>query len=799
MGSAARTGLAAALVLTSLACRKSGDTVLVVVVELQTAGNLNAVKLRVEVEDASHDRDGHDFSPPNGMALSFPTDFTLQFVGAVANPLRVDVSALDSQGTVVARGAIADVMVRAGERREARVVLQCVGRCPPALERDAGVAGDGPDSALEPDSGPGTLCGNGDIDPGELCDPGITGARLGACPPASCDDGVACTTDRLVVGEACRLICEHTPIDTRRAGDGCCPAGASSSSDPDCSAACGNQRLDTGERCDTAIPAGHVDACPTVDSCADDDPCTAELLVSAGTCAAVCLHLPILRPGAGDRCCPPGGNIGNDPDCPAACGNRYRDPGETCDVGATGTSAACSSSCDDGIPCTTDVMLGAGCLTKCEHIPVTRAIAGDGCCLPGSHRNVDADCAPRCGNGQFESGETCDSAIAAGLPGACPTSCPSSRACVGRQLDGQIAECSARCVDVVPPCSSTPNGCCVAGCPGDPDCSGSCGNGVVEAGESCDTAIAAGTPGACPTACKDNLPCTADQLVSRGTCQARCDHLPITEVAGGDGCCPPGGNAALDADCPATCGDGVVEGSRGELCDRGLPANDPGACPTACTPLPPGCARVSLTGDPASCTSQCTIDTITSCVSGDACCALGCSAANDSDCHPVCGDGQVDAPETCDRGISAGNPGACLAQCDDQDSCTVDVVLGRSVDCTRTCKHTRIEVCRGDDGCCPRGCTSAQDLDCGPAVCGDRYIQREETCDPMNRCPTVCPEDGDPCTGARLQGDPTRCTSFCTQVPIKTCSGALVDRCCPKDCASTTDADCAGPPARRAP
>jgi hypothetical protein len=802
---AARTGLAAALVLAALGspgCRKTGDAVLVVTVELRAPDNLGAVKLRVTVEDARHQRDGHDFSPKDGAPLSFPTDFTLQLGGAVSSPLRLDVSALDARAVTVAHGTLDEVIIEAGERRDARMVLHCLVDCPAAGVADAAAADGGGDGPAGPDTGPPPACGDGDIDPGELCDPGITGGRPGGCPPRSCDDGVACTADRLVMGGDCLVICEHTAIDTRRSGDGCCPAGGTVATDGDCSATCGNGKVDGDERCDTALPAGVSGACPT--SCRDEDPCTADLLVSAGTCAATCLHQPILSPTPGDGCCAPGGGS-DDTDCPAVCGNRYRDPRETCDVGApAGTPDACPTpaSCDDGDPCTTDLVMGWGCLGACAHVPVTQAISGDKCCLPGSNRNVDADCAPSCGNGEIEPGEACDRALPSGQFGAC--SCAASnRACVVRKSDGRPEECLTRCTDEILKCSATPDGCCPGPCPDpsikDPDCSTGCGNGAVDSGETCDTAIAPGLAGACPTRCQDGDACTSDQLISAGTCHARCDHARITDPTWGDGCCPPGANAALDRDCGPSCGNRVVEGSGGERCDKGIAAGAPGACPTSCPELPPGCARASLTGDAEACTARCSVETVTACVDGDGCCPPGCDAAGDDDCRPVCGDGRVEAPETCDRGITAGNRGWCRAECDDGNACTVDVVLGRSLDCTRTCKNVPIDGCRSGDGCCPAGCTAAQDQECGPPVCNDKYIQRGETCDPVTTCPRSCPEDGDPCTSPRLRGDPTSCTSACLQVPITACSAAVADGCCPTGCSLATDSDCPAPPGKATP
>src|SRR5207344_1155362 len=108
-----------------------------------------------------------------------------------------------------------------------------------------------------------------------------------------------------------------------------------------------------------------------------------------------------------------------------------------------------------------------------------------------------------------------------------------------------------------------------------------CGDGVVQAanGETCDVAIAPGAPGACAKTCSDGAACTRDVLVAAGTCGATCLFLPVTEARPGDGCCPPGADATLDADCAPVCGNGVAE-PPAETCDY---AAAPGACPVTCT------------------------------------------------------------------------------------------------------------------------------------------------------------------------------------------------------------------------
>lgn len=52
-----------------------------------------------------------------------------------------------------------------------------------------------------------------------------------------------------------------------------------------------------------------------------------------------------------------------------------------------------------------------------------------------------------------------------------------------------------------------------------------CGNGKLDRGELCDTRLAPGAEGACPTDCDDSDPCTKDLLQGRGTCQAHCLHV----------------------------------------------------------------------------------------------------------------------------------------------------------------------------------------------------------------------------------------------------------------------------------
>lgn len=754
---------------------------MLLVVVTASGSPAGVVALNVTIAEPALGSSTQRYSANSPQSISFPTTLTAQLPARALGSLTVAVTAEDAGGAVVAFGSAGPLSVTAGSQPTVYVQLGCTGG-PCAVD-----AGAGP-----PDAGttPSPRCGNGIVDPGETCDTAIASADPGACPPIDCKDGVACTKDPKPTGADCTAACA-LPIEITEASlqsDGCCPVGATSATDSDCSPTCGNGTVDPGEICDTAIAPGAPGACPRAADCTQDAPCAVALLISAGTCSAICMHYQIEAPVSGDGCCPPGGTNASDSDCPAACGDGIRESDEICDIGLVApATGSCPVGCDDGDPCTVDFLTGSGCQAACKHGPITAEISGDGCCPAGATPASDTDCPASCGDGVVEPGETCDKA-AVGL-GACPTptTCPLSPSpCLQMQLVGSPDDCSAHCVPSAVTLCGGSDACCPAGCTAatDPDCSASCGDGIVETGEICDTAIAAGLAGACPTGCADGDACTDDLLLSAGTCSATCVHPRVTAFLSGDGCCPPGGNFTLDPDCAPICGNGVVERPV-EACDY---AADPDSCPTSCPALG-SCATVALRGSPASCSASCVATPITGCLGGDGCCPPGCTTATDSDCPVVCGDAVVSGGEACDRAITAGMPGACARSCDDANACTVDLASGSVAGCTRTCLHEAITACRDDDGCCPDGCTAATDSDCNPN-CGDGHIGAGETCDPPSTCPTSCPDDGDPCTNEQLVGDPVQCNAACRHVPITACSGAKADFCCPTGCSSATDSDC---------
>jgi hypothetical protein len=129
-----------------------------------------------------------------------------------------------------------------------------------------------------------------------------------------------------------------------------------------------------------------------------------------------------------------------------------------------------------------------------------------------------------------------------------PTSCDDGIACTKDAFDATACTCTHTPITAM----VSGDGCCPSGATyaTDHDCSASCGDGIVEPGETCDTAIASGS-GACPTSCDDGMSCTTDTLVSGGTCNATCSHTTITQPINGDGCCPTGATGQDDNDCPA--------------------------------------------------------------------------------------------------------------------------------------------------------------------------------------------------------------------------------------------------------
>jgi hypothetical protein len=228
------------------------------------------------------------------------------------------------------------------------------------------------------------VCGDGEVSGSEQCDTGIAANLPGACP-TDCPASSACETSSLE-GAGCSARCVDAPIRAAVDGDGCCPPGASSQLDSDCSSKCGNAVIEPGETCDPPS------ACP---SCVTDDKCLRlKITGSAATCDLVCTVTSVSECRSEDGCCPETCTSGADDDCSTRCGNGRVDPGtsETCEYTA---APACPLSCDDGDPCTSDIKTGspANCNVRCSHFRVVASAASDACCPSGADGRTDPDCA----------------------------------------------------------------------------------------------------------------------------------------------------------------------------------------------------------------------------------------------------------------------------------------------------------------------------------------------------------------------------------------------------------------------
>jgi hypothetical protein len=186
----------------------------------------------------------------------------------------------------------------------------------------------------------------------------------------------------------------------------------------------------------------------------------------------------------------------------------------------------------------------------------------------GDHASLAGTCAPpidspdlgeppTCGNGMLDTDEACDPAIVAPNAGVCPAAadCDDHNPCTSDGVAGSAAQCSARCTHTFITACGPADQCCATGCTPvtDADCSATCGNGSVDGVESCDKAIVAPNPGACPTSCLPTSGCTSYQLIGDASvCTAHCVMQTNTTCSGAlasDGCCPPGCSVLNDGDC----------------------------------------------------------------------------------------------------------------------------------------------------------------------------------------------------------------------------------------------------------
>jgi cysteine-rich repeat protein len=226
----------------------------------------------------------------------------------------------------------------------------------------------------------------------------------------------------------------------------------------------------------------------------------------SGTAATLFVEISVNCAGSGRGICRAGSLCVSDDDCETGhcdpvdathqrcvdyCGNGAPDSGETCDDGNTAACGSCNADCS-GTLTFPGCAGGTGC--------VTGADCASGTCVTIGGRRV---CTSQCGNGWVEGSEACDDGNTASC-GSCNSNCTAAQGTITACANGIGCHQGSDCA----------SGSCVNG-----HCGTACGNGVLEAGETCDD--------------RNTNAC--------GTCAADChsSNSPVTGCANGIACSAP--------------------------------------------------------------------------------------------------------------------------------------------------------------------------------------------------------------------------------------------------------------------
>ncbi len=209
----------------------------------------------------------------------------------------------------------------------------------------------------------------------------------------------------------------------------------------------------------------------------------------------------------------------------------------------------------------------------------------------------------------------------------------------------------------------------------------------------CDTTSDACTqiPGNDGSPCVDNDACTLTGKCQGGVCNATqmidCSFLD-TECSVGF-CDPMLGCKVMPINDGTPCNDGFYC-TVNDVCQGGLCTGDPRPC------VPPGdvckigvCNEAQKTCVTTPGNNGAACDDLNACTSGETC------------SNGLCGGGQ---------------PANMGGTCDDHDACTTVDTCGQNGQCVGSAPITQ---CVSGDGCCPSGCSLADDTDCIPPCCGD--------------------------------------------------------------------------------
>ncbi|MBC8293775.1 MAG: hypothetical protein H8E45_11510, partial [Proteobacteria bacterium] len=378
-----------------------------------------------------------------------------------------------------------------------------------------------------------------------------------------------------------------------------------------------------------------------------------------------------------------------------------------------------------------------------------------------------------------------------------------------------------------------------------------CGNGIVEAGETCDDGN--NTAGDCCAAdctaeigaCDDASVCTTgDTCSAAGVCEGAALDCGDGNVCTDDICDPASGcsnltnNAACDDGDPCTSGDQCDVGS----CVAGGPTtcDDSNACTTDSCSAGIGCQFVPGLidcNDGNGCTDD-TCDPASGCVNsnnslacddGNACTTAdtctggscvgglppGCDDGNNctvDTCHDLLGcvnttliDGSACLDGDACNGAETCQAGACTAgvalNCDDGNSCT-----GDGCDTLSGCVNFAVadgttcadgDACNGDETCQSGACSAGSALNCD-----DANVCTIDSCDAATGCANAAVADGSTCAdGDACNGDETCQSGNCVAGAAVNCSdgnACTIDTCSPGDgnCSHQVSNDSACPDAQ---
>lgn len=570
----------------------------------------------------------------------------------------------------------------------------------------------------------------------EHCNDQVT--LKGPCQKAVCDqEAQTCGVKDLEDGTECDDGDECTGGDV-------CKAGTCAGTDELCAAECGDGECADSEDC--AGCEADCGVCPP--ACCQAQPTA--LCGDTGVEQCVCGQDPYCCLKQWDDFCTGLANAAGCVACPGLCGNQWCEPSESC--------TSCQEDCGECPPCGNFVCEPGESCETCKTDCGKCAVCGDGVCHPGKEDclGCEADC------------------------GACTADCCTVHPTPGCATP-EVQECVCAMIPVC--CSYAWFAECVfevnfSMCG---SCSPSCGNGICDAEESCES---------CKQDCGECIVCGDGycQPPEWCNCEADCGACGVC----GDGACTLGEDCQT---CKEDCGpcDGCGDGACGKEEDCLNCVADCGVCTLSC------CSVHDSVG--------CDDETVEACVCGkdgfccedhwDKLCTFEVNEFECGYCEPSCGDGKCEGAENCLTCAADCMP--CAEFC-----CVVS-------DASPGCPDSEVGacVCEKMPECCTVAWTAecvaaVNDLECGTCqeVCGNGKCGHYESCancpQDCGECdfcpdlylaPNPCCQNGDPCN--RGKDGVCECGGSCAwesaDCGVKDCGDgtcAALENCwdCPDDC-----------------